>query len=284
MTRGDPAAGPLLARTGRGVRQDRGVNAPDAALLPGSPATADDATLAREIAAETGRLLLALRERTSPGRDREYRGDAEAHSFVASELARRRPDDAVLSEEGSQDPTRRRGAHRLWIVDPLDGSSGFGRGTDEWGVHVALTVDGVLAAGAVAVPATGDLVDSATVEPLVDTPVDPDRALSVTVSRSRPPVELRHLAETYGVRTVPRSAAGVKTLAVVRGEVDAYLHSGGQYEWDNAAPMAVALAAGASATRLDGTPVPYGRDDPYSPDLLIARPAVHAAILAALRR
>ena len=258
------------------------MSAPEEALVPGSPATAADADLARELADETGRRLLALREATDAGRDREYRGDAEAHAFLVGELARRRPEDAVLSEEGTQDPGARRGAHRLWIVDPLDGSSGYGRGGDEWGVHVALVVDGRLAAGAVALPARGDLVDSATVPALPDRAVDPDRALSVTVSRSRPPLELRRLAESYGVRTVPRSAAGVKTVAVIRGEVDAYLHSGGQYEWDNAAPMAVAQAAGVVATRLDGSPVPYGRDDPYSPDLLIARPAVHAAILAAL--
>lgn len=257
------------------------MSAPDV-LTPGSPETAQDASLARELADETGRLLLELRERTRPGRDREYRGDADAHAFLTGELARRRPDDAVLSEEGTQDPAGRRGAHRLWIVDPLDGSSGFGRGTDEWGVHVALVVDGRLAAGAVALPATGDLLDSDTVAPLADAPVEPDRALTVTVSRSRPPVELRRLAETYGVRTVPRSAAGVKTVAVLRGEVDAYLHSGGQYEWDNAAPMAVALAAGARVSRLDGRPLEFARDDPYSPDLLVARPAVHAAILAAL--
>ncbi len=252
------------------------------ALLPGSPGTAQDAALARELADETGRLLMDLRASTGPGRDREYRGDAEAHAFLVGELARRRPDDAVLSEEGSQNPFGRRGAHRLWIVDPLDGSSGFGRGGDEWGVHVALAVDGRLAAGAVALPARGDLVDSATVEPLDDAPVDPERVLSVTVSRSRPPAELRRLAETRGVRTVPLSAAGVKTVAVLRGDVDAYLHSGGQYEWDNAAPMAVAMAAGARATRADGREMVFARDDPYSPDLLIARPAVHAAILEAL--
>jgi 3'(2'), 5'-bisphosphate nucleotidase len=260
------------------------VSVPDHVLLPGSPDYAEDAALARELADATGRLLLELRDGTANGRSREYAGDAEAHEFLVRELARRRPDDAVLSEEGTQDPTGRRGAHRLWIVDPLDGSSGFGRGGDEWGVHVALAVDGRLAAGAVALPARGDLVDSDTVPPLADTPVDPDRALSVTVSRSRPPVELRRLAETYGVRTVPRSAAGVKTVAVIRGEVDAYLHSGGQYEWDNAAPMAVALAAGARVSRVDGRELGFGNDDPWSPDLLVARPAVHAAILAALGR
>ena len=250
--------------------------------LPGSPSTAQDAELARDLADRTGRLLLDLRDATSPGRDRELRGDADSHRFLVGELARHRPDDAVLSEEGVQDPAGRRGAHRLWIVDPLDGSSGYGRGGDEWGVHVALAVDGRLAAGAVALPARGDLVDSASVPPLLDTPVDPEEVLSVTVSRSRPPAELRRLAETRGVRTVPLSAAGVKTVAVLRGQVDAYLHSGGQYEWDNAAPMAVALAAGARATRADGRPVEFGRDDPWSPDLLIARPAVHTAILEAL--
>ncbi|MEJ2868106.1 inositol monophosphatase family protein [Actinomycetospora sp. OC33-EN08] len=249
-------------------------------VIPGSPAYADDAALARELADETGRLLLDLRESAPPGRDREYAGDEQAHEFLTRELARRRPDDAVLSEEGSLDPRSRRGAHRLWIVDPLDGSSGFGRGTDEWGVHVALVVDGRLAAGAVAVPGADALVDSGTVDPVPDDPVGDE--LAVTVSRSRPPHELRTVERAFRVRLVRRSAAGVKMLAVLRGEADVYLHSGGQYEWDNAAPMAVAMAAGLLATRIDGSPVPYGQDDPYSPDLLIARPAVHAAVLAAL--
>lgn len=249
---------------------------------PGDPSLAEDAALARELADETGHLLLSLRDDTPPGRDREYRGDAEAHDFLVGALARRRPDDAMLSEEGTQDPSGRRGAHRLWIVDPLDGSSGYGRGGDEWGVHVALVVDGALVAGAVALPARGRLADSATVAPLPDSVADLERGLTVTVSRSRPPAELRRLAVAFPVRTVGLSAAGVKTLAVVDGTVDAYLHSGGQFEWDNAAPAAIAQAAGARVTRIDGRPLPFGADDPYSPDLLIARPAVHKAILAAL--
>ncbi len=258
-------------------------------LTPGSPATAEDAALARELAGATGELLLDLRDRTPPGRDREYAGDADAHAYLTRELARRRADDAVLSEEGSLDPRTRHGAHRLWIVDPLDGSSGFGRGTDEWGVHVALVIDGRLAAGAVAVPGIDALVDSATVEPVPDDPLPWDEragkaSLAVAVSRSRPPSELRTVEGAFRVRLVRRSAAGVKMLSVLRGEADAYLHSGGQYEWDNAAPMAVAMAAGLRATRIDGTEVPYGRDDPYSPDLLIARPTVHEAVLAALTR
>ena len=253
-------------------------------LTPGSPATAEDAALARELAGATGELLLDLRERTPPGRDREYTGDADAHTYLTRELARRRPDDAVLSEEGTQDSRSWHGAHRLWIVDPLDGSSGFGRGTDEWGVHVALVVDGHLAAGAVAVPGEDVLVDSATIEPVPDDPLPDDGSLAVTVSRSRPPTELRTVERAFRVRLVKRSAAGVKTLAVLRGEADVYLHSGGQYEWDNAAPMAVAMAAGLRATRIDGAEVPYGQHDPYSPDLLIARPTVHAAVLAVLAR
>lgn len=251
-------------------------------LTPGSPATADDAALARELASATGELLLELRERTAPGRDREYAGDAEAHDYLVRELARRRPADAVLSEEGTRDPRARHGARRLWIVDPLDGSWGFGRGTDEWGVHVALVVDGRLAAGAVSVPGLDALVDSATVEPVQDTPLPADGALTVAVSRARPPSELSALERVFALRLLRRSAAGVKTLAVLRGEADAYLHSGGQYEWDNAAPMAVAMAAGLRATRVSGAEVPYGRADPYSPDLLIARPTVHTAVLAAL--
>jgi 3'(2'), 5'-bisphosphate nucleotidase len=250
--------------------------------VPPEPTAAEDAALARELADETGALLLELRDTTGPGRDREYRGDAEAHDFLVRALHRHRPTDVVLSEEGLQDPAPRRGAHRLWIVDPLDGSSGYGRGGDEWGVHVALVVDGALVAGAVALPARGELADSATVTPLPDTPVDPERGLTVTVSRSRPPVELRRLAAAFPVRTRAMSAAGVKTLAVVDGTVDAYLHSGGQYEWDNAAPAAVAVGAGLRVTRLDGRPLPFGADDPYSPDLLIARPAVHRAILDVL--
>ena len=239
--------------------------------------TSDDGRLAAELAEQAGTLLLGLRaEGGDPGELRKA-GDRLSHEFLAAELAARRPGDAVLSEEGRDDRARL-SADRVWIVDPLDGTREFGEaGRTDWAVHVALWERGELTAGAVALPAQGQTL-STTVPPKVPT-VNGDAGvgpqLRIAVSRTRPPAFLEQLREETGVTLVPMGSAGAKAAAVMLGEVDAYAHAGGQYEWDSAAPAAVALAAGLHASRLDGSALRYNQPDPLLPDILFC-PAVLA--------
>ena len=239
--------------------------------------TSDDGRLAAELAEQAGTLLLGLRaEGGDPGELRKA-GDRLSHEFLVAELAARRPGDAVLSEEGRDDHARL-SADRVWIVDPLDGTREFGEaGRTDWAVHVALWERGELTAGAVALPAQGQTL-STTVPPKVPT-VNGDAGvgpqLRIAVSRTRPPAFLEQLREETGVTLVPMGSAGAKAAAVMLGEVDAYAHAGGQYEWDSAAPAAVALAAGLHASRLDGSALRYNQPDPLLPDILFC-PAVLA--------
>jgi 3'(2'), 5'-bisphosphate nucleotidase len=244
----------------------------------------DDDTLARTLATDAGALLLRLRAGAGPDADPKSlraAGDARSHGLLAEALARLRPGDAVLSEEG-RDDRRRLTADRVWIVDPLDGTREFGEpGRTDWAVHVALWEGGRLTAGAVALPGLG--VTFATDEPPTLPPpvAGPTRLL---VSRTRPPDFALRLAELVESELVPLGSAGAKAMAVVRGEADAYAHAGGQYEWDSAAPVAVALAAGLHASRVDGTPLRYNAEDVYQPDLLICRPELAEPLLAAIER
>ncbi|MFL6129109.1 MAG: 3'(2'),5'-bisphosphate nucleotidase CysQ [Mycobacteriales bacterium] len=244
----------------------------------------DDHTLARSLATDAGALLLQLRAEAGPDADpRALRtaGDARSHELLAAALARHRPTDAVLSEEG-RDDRRRLSADRVWIVDPLDGTREFGEaGRTDWAVHVALWERGALAAGAVALPGLG--VTFGTDEPPALPPpvTGPIRLL---VSRTRPPDFAVRLAELVESELVPLGSAGAKAMAVVRGQADAYAHAGGQYEWDSAAPVAVALAAGLHASRVDGTPLRYNAENVYQPDLLICRPELAEPLLAAIDR
>ena len=239
--------------------------------------TSDDGRLAAELAEQAGTLLLGLRaEGGDPGELRKA-GDRLSHEFLVAELAARRPGDAVLSEEGRDDRARL-SADRVWIVDPLDGTREFGEaGRTDWAVHVALWERGELTAGAVALPAQGQTL-STTVPPKVPT-VNGDAGvgpqLRIAVSRTRPPAFLEQLREETGVTLVPMGSAGAKAAAVMLGEVDAYAHAGGQYEWDSAAPAVVALAAGLHASRLDGSALRYNQPDPLLPDILFC-PAVLA--------
>ena len=195
------------------------------------------------------------------------------------ELASARPDDAVLSEEGADD-TARLGAGRTWIIDPLDGTREFAElERADWAVHVALWERGELVAGAVALPAEGATFSTA--EP-VEVPARRYGPLRLAVSRSRPPALVGVLSAQLGAELVPMGSAGVKAMAVVRGQADAYLHGGGQYEWDSAAPVAVARAAGLHTSRLDGSPLLYNRPDPWLPDLLICRPELAEQLLDTL--
>ncbi|KOV63586.1 MFS transporter [Streptomyces sp. MMG1121] len=239
--------------------------------------------MAHRLAEEAGALLLALRSESAsddPGPLRKL-GDSRSHAFLAAELARHRPSDAVLSEEGVADPARLT-ADRVWIVDPLDGTREFAEpGRDDWAVHVALWSRGRLVAGAVALPAQGITLSTARSHP---GPADDAAALPVLGSRTRPPAFLPRVAERIGAELAGMGSAGAKTAAVLLGRARAYVHAGGQYEWDSAAPAAVALAAGLHVSRLDGSAPRYNQADPYLPDLLVCRTGDAPRLLAAIRR
>lgn len=242
-------------------------------------ATADDHALAARLAREAGRLLLGLL--SDPGAPQGWRletaGDRRAHEFLSDELRRHRPSDAVLSEEGRDDRRRLR-AGRVWIVDPLDGSSDFGI-SGAWCVHVALCEDGAPTAAAVAVPAWNTTF-------CTDPPAEPTMCRvgrrRVLVSRSRGQIDGRRLARRLDAEVVAMGSAGVKAMAVVRGEADAYVHGGGLYEWDTCAPAAVALAAGLHASDANGEPLRFNNALPRTPGLVIARPDFADELMAAL--
>jgi 3'(2'), 5'-bisphosphate nucleotidase len=243
--------------------------------------TFDDDRLAAELAERAGTLLLDLRAAGGDPEDLRKAGDRLSHEFLAAELAARRPGDAVLSEEGRDDRARL-AASRVWIVDPLDGTREFGEpGRTDWAVHVALWEHGALTAGAVALPAQGQVL--ATTAPPVVPPVNGSGGrLRVVVSRTRPPAFLERLSEEMSVTLVPLGSAGAKAAVVIRGEADAYIHAGGQHEWDSAAPAAVALAAGLHASRLDGSPLQYNQPDPVLPDILMCPAVLAESLLEAI--
>ena len=210
--------------------------------------TSDDHVLAAELAEQAGTRLLDLRAAGGSPDELRKAGDRLSHEFLAAELAARRPGDAVLSEEGRDNPARL-SAHRVWIVDPLDGTREFGEaGRTDWAVHVALWDRGSLTAGAVALPAQGQVLSTAAPPVVPSTaPGGPGlagRNLRVVVSRTRPPAFLERLSELAGLTLVPLGSAGAKAAAVMQGAADAYVHAGGQYEWDSAAPVAVAVGGG----------------------------------------
>lgn len=240
----------------------------------------NDHQLAAQLAADAGRLLLAVREELAdaPQAERKAAGDKRSHDYLMTALATERPDDAVLSEEGADDPVRLN-AERVWIVDPLDGTREFSEpDRDDWAVHVALWQAGELAAGAVAMPARG--ITLAT--PAVTAPSANPGQPRIAVSRSRPPAIAETVRERLDGVLVPMGSAGVKVAAVVQGAADVYVHAGGQYEWDSAAPVAVARAAGLHTSRIDGSPLAYNRPDPLLPDLVVCRPEYAQAVLAAI--
>ena len=237
----------------------------------------EDAVLARTLADEAAELLLAIRSRPLEGRGLKDAGDRGSHEWLAQRLAELRAGDVVLSEEAA-DPARRLTASRVWIVDPLDGTREFSEGGRwDWAVHVALWAGGDLVAAAVALPAVG--VTYATDAPPA-VPPRPDGPVRLAVSRTRPPAFVEALADDLGATLVPMGSAGVKCASVWRGEADAYVHAGGQYEWDSAAPVCVARSAGLHTSRIDGSPLEYNRPDPTLPDLVVCRPELAARILA----
>jgi 3'(2'), 5'-bisphosphate nucleotidase len=247
-----------------------------------------DAALARALAVEAGQVLLAVRSSGPTGADLKDAGDAAAQQVLARGLAEHRSGDVVLSEEAA-DPVARATADRVWIVDPLDGTREFAEpGRSDWAVHVALwdRAAGGLVAAAVALPAL-DVCYGTDVPPAqADRPprsaTAPDRRLRLAVSRSRPPGCLVDLAAGLDAELVPLGSAGVKCAAIWRAETDAYVHAGGLYQWDSAAPVAVARAAGLHASRIDGSELEYNGPDPLLPDLVVCRPEVADRVLAAL--
>jgi 3'(2'), 5'-bisphosphate nucleotidase len=239
-----------------------------------------EAEAAARIATRAGRALVELRARlgwTQPAR-LKAEGDRESHELILSELASTFPGDAILSEEGSDDRSRL-GAERVWIVDPLDGTREFSEeGRTDWAVHVALAVGGRLWAGAVALPALGVTLSTLSPPTLADRQAAPPR---LVVSRTRPPAVTARIQEALAGELVAMGSAGAKAMAVIRGDADVYAHAGGQHEWDSAAPVAVAAAAGLHTSRLDGSPLRYNQPDPWLPDLLICRPELAEQVIAA---
>jgi len=251
--------------------------------IPPAAAATDDHVLATWLAEEAGRRLLEVREQGLAGRELKDAGDAAAHELLMTLLAEHRPGDAVLSEEGPEsraDKVDRLQAERVWIVDPLDGTREFSEPPrDDWAVHVALWERGAddLTAGAVAQPTLGETFNTG--RPPVVPPSTSARP-RIAVSRSRPPEFVHGLAKALDAELVPMGSAGVKVLSVARDLTDAYVHAGGQYEWDSAAPVAVARAAGLFTSRIDGTPLRYNQDDVYLPDLIVCRPELAELIVA----
>lgn len=248
-------------------------------VQPTPPSDADDHVLAAWLAETAGHRLLEVRQEGLEGRELKDAGDRAAHELLMELLARHRPDDAVLSEEGKDDKVRLE-RDRVWIVDPLDGTREFSEPPrDDWAVHVALWERGELVVGAVAQPGIGEVFSTA------HTPVVPPSSAPrprIAVSRSRPPAFTDGLVAALGGETVAMGSAGVKVISVVRDITDAYVHAGGQYEWDSAAPVAVARAAGLFTSRVDGSPLVYNQDDVYLPDLVVCRPELADRILAYL--
>jgi 3'(2'), 5'-bisphosphate nucleotidase len=239
-----------------------------------------DARLAATLAERAGELLLTLRAFSGlEGKELGKRGDADSNELLLHELAAARPDDAVLSEE-SVDSEARLSARRVWIIDPLDGTREYGMARrDDWAVHVALWESRIgVTAAAVAQPSLGAVYASDDVRATVQVRPRP----RFLVSDSRPPEFAGPVGEALGAEIVPMGSAGAKAMAVVRGDADAYLHAGGQWEWDSAAPVGVAMSAGLHASRVDGSPLEYNRPHPYLPDLLICRPDLAPALLAAI--
>ena len=239
----------------------------------------NDDDLASLLADGAGSLLTAAAsEGLLTGPSLGALGDAVSHRWITAVLEQWRPADGLLSEEGVADPSRL-ARHRVWIVDPLDGTREYSEGRADWAVHIALVEDGEPVLGVVALPGLGMTMSSADKGAI---PGPPPGRMRIAVSRTRPPEVASSVADRLDAELVPMGSAGFKAMAVVRGEVHAYLHAGGQYEWDSAAPVAVALGRGLHASRLDGSPLRYNKPDPMLPDLMVCQPAVAAQLLGAL--
>ncbi|GAA2162889.1 3'(2'),5'-bisphosphate nucleotidase CysQ [Glycomyces rutgersensis] len=283
-----------LGGVGLQRRLARMSDAPGSGSVTGVPtatpaaASAADVAFAAELASGAGELLLKLRDVLgfSDPKALKAAGDQQANDYLLGRVAAERPGDAVLSEEGKGETgrvgTERLGADRVWIIDPLDGTREYSEaGRDDWAVHVALWQRGLgLTASAVALPAQSVTLRT---DEVYAVPALREGKPRIAVSRTRPPAEVEAVAAALGAELVPMGSAGAKVMAVVAGTVDAYVHAGGQFEWDSAAPVGVALASGWHATRIDGAPLQYNNADPYLPDLLVCRPDLAGPALEAIR-
>jgi 3'(2'), 5'-bisphosphate nucleotidase len=243
-------------------------------------AALNDAELAAHLAEVAGKLLLQVRAAgLFSDKALGKAGDATANQFLVHALRAARPEDGLLSEEMKDDGTRL-AKGRVWIIDPVDGTREYGESRADWAVHVALAVDGVAVIGAVALPGVGVVMrsDRPAVLPQAGSP------LRMVVSRTRPAKEAVEVARGLNAQLVPMGSSGAKAMAILRGEADIYLHSGGQYEWDSAAPVAVAQAHGLHCSRIDGSPLRYNNADVYMPDILIARQEHAQTVLSVLRQ
>jgi 3'(2'), 5'-bisphosphate nucleotidase len=255
-----------------------------------NPEPLSDAALAADLAEEAGKLLLKVRDRV--GFNHPWllgdEGDTQANALLLKRLHAERPGDAVLSEEAYDDLNRLQ-SDRVWIVDPLDGTREFSwEGRNDWAVHVALWQrhggpNGAITDAAVALPAMGELYRSDTVTAPTTGHFEPAGPIRITASSNRPPAVLYYLARQLDVEFVRIGSAGAKAMSVIRGDADAYIHAGGQWEWDSAAPAGVILAAGMHASRLDGSEMIYNRPDPYLPDFLMCRAELADLLLGAIR-
>jgi 3'(2'), 5'-bisphosphate nucleotidase len=235
-----------------------------------------DFELAAHLADVAGKLLLQVRDSgLLTGKALGKAGDETANQFLCHALREQRPDDGLLSEE-EKDDAQRLSQSRVWIIDPVDGTREYGEGRADWAVHVALAIDGKPAIGAVALPGLDLVLRTDQPQPLPIAAAKP----RMVVSRTRPAAEAVAVAKAINAELVPMGSAGAKAMAIVRGEADIYLHTGGQYEWDSCAPAAVAAAYGLHISRVDGSPLVYNRQDVYMPDLLICRPEWAEKVLA----
>ncbi|MET1756710.1 3'(2'),5'-bisphosphate nucleotidase CysQ [Novosphingobium sp. RD2P27] len=236
----------------------------------------NDGDLAAHLADQAGRILLQVRASgVFEGKSLGKAGDQTANQFLVHALREQRPNDGLLSEE-EKDNAERLSHSRVWIVDPVDGTREYGEARADWAVHVGMAVNGVPVLGAVALPGCGQVLRS---DQPGDVPPAPD-VLRMVVSRTRPAREATEIARTLGAELVSMGSAGAKAMAILRGEADIYLHSGGQYEWDSCAPVAVALGWGLHCSRIDGSPLIYNQQDVYLPDLLICRKEHAKRVLA----
>ena len=242
-----------------------------------------DQQLASRVATEAGAMLVELRdELVAEGIhywDLKDEGDVAGHRYIMSALTAARPDDVILSEEAA-DNRRRLSAERVWIIDPIDGTNEFAEHPrHDWAIHIALWEAGELTAASVALPTLGVTFDASPAA--VVPPSTRARPLLVT-SRSRNPYCAVMVANALGCDVARLGSAGAKAMAIVMGEADIYVHDGGMYQWDSAAPSAVAKAAGLHVSRIDGSPLKYNQESLWLPDFLVCRTELAEPALKAL--